>query len=125
MIDPLEIQELIEETGISMVFRTYASESYDASTGKRTRGALISHNTKGLPPYKMSVTTAAERFGSVDGVKEAQFFSAVGASGLAFVPCVNQELVWDSQVWSLTAVNPIRDEAAVLLYEFGMKGKAD
>ncbi len=124
MIDPLEILELITEVGVDAVFRTYASDAYDPATGQRTRGALTTHMKKVLPPYKMSVTTAAERFGSVDGVKEATYFSAVAASGLGFIPAVNQELVWDGQVWNLTAVNPIRDEAAVLAYEFGMKGKA-
>ncbi len=124
MIDPQEILDLLTDYGVDAVFNTYASDSYSASTGKRTRTGLAAYTRKIIPPYKMSVSSAAERFGSVDGIKEATFFSAVAAKDIGFVPAVNQELVWDGQTWTLTAVNPIRDEAAVLAYEFGMKGVA-
>lgn len=117
-----EVADMIREDGVSAVFKTYASASLTPSTGKVTRGTSTSHTVTVVPPNADG--GVVEQYGSIDGVKEAKLFSVVAALGLAFEPQVGQEFVWDNQTWTVTWVNPIRSNAGVLAYQFGIKGRA-
>lgn len=118
-----EVLAMVQEDGVSAVFNTYATPAnYDATDGGVSRGARTAHPVTVIPPN--ADAGVVKQFGNVDGVKEASLFSLVPASGLSFEPYVGQEFVWDSQTWAVTWINPIRSNAGVLAYQFGIRGKA-
>ncbi len=122
MFTVAEVAEILTDPEVSetAVFRTYATETYSTSTGKTTRGTKTEHTVTVVTPNADG--KVVQRFGAIDGVKEAALFSLVSAQGLTFEPAVGQEFVWDSQTWTVTWVNPIRGPVGVLAYQFGIKG---
>ena len=61
-----EVYDMIAEDGEAAVFNTYATETYDKTTGETTRGTLTAHSVMVLPPNPDG--SIAEQYGSVDGV---------------------------------------------------------
>jgi hypothetical protein len=112
---------MIARHGVSAVFNTYATQTFDRSTGAVTRGAKTAHTVVVSPPNANG--GPARRFGNVDGIREAEKFAIIAASGLLFTPAVGQEFVWDGRTWVVTWVNPLRSAAGVLAFEFGIEGK--
>lgn len=114
---------ILQTHGVDAVFRAHATSVYDPATGQTTHTGTADHPHRIVPPYK-SGGTAAERFGGVDGVVTAEAFSAVSPSGMTIVPAVGMDLVYDGKTWTITGVNPIRNNMGVVLYELALQGKA-
>ena len=114
---------LLAKHGVDAVFRVYGTDSYDPTTGITTHAVPADHTHKIVPPYK-SGSSAMERFGGVDGVVIADAFSAVSPSGMTITPAVGMEVIYDSKTWIITAVNVVRTEAEIVLYELALASKA-
>jgi len=119
-----KVLEILTTYGTDGVFRTYASTTYAPGTGLVALGASTDHTHKVIPPYSPR-RGDLERWGSVDGIREAQALSAVSASGLTFTPAVGMEFIYAGKTWRIVGVNPIRYQGSVVMYELALAAKAE
>lgn len=113
---------ILEKHGTDAIFRTYATTSYDPTTGAVTQGASTEHTHKIIPPYSPR-RADLERWSGIEGVQVAEALSAVAAFGLTFTPAVGMEVLYAGKTWRIVSVNPIRYQTDALLYELALTAR--
>jgi hypothetical protein len=116
------VLEILTRYGTDAVFRTYASTSYAPGTGLVTLGSATDHVHKVVPPYSPR-RGDLDRWGPIDGIRQAKALSAVSAAGLSFTPTVGMEFLYAGRTWRIVGVNPVRYQDAAVLYELALVAK--
>jgi hypothetical protein len=113
---------LIKQFGQVGTYRVYSAEAYNNTTGKTTQGTatLVTIRFLDLP---LNYLTLHREF-SEEAAAEAQAKLLVSAKELAeagVVPQVDAEILADTKVWRILAINPVGPSGIPVIYKMMVK----
>lgn len=106
-----EVSDIINESGVSAVFRIYATDVFDPETNSQTKGTLTNHTEVVIPPYDDT-----RKWGPSVLVASGKAKTGVAVYEVTFTPVLNQEIVISSVVWKITGILPIGNNQGLLVY---------
>lgn len=118
ILTPLEVAEILEDSDIATTatIETFASRTYDPTTGIVTETTGTDNTVYIVPPYRV------EKYQDGSTVAEGDLVTWFHAYNLGFTPSVGQKLTLDSQVWFISELNSYEGgEGDVVLYEVGLR----
>lgn len=103
-----KILTIIDDYGKNVTFQTYGTDTYDPATGTLTEGAKTSTVRRVTPPESLQGSEGAgTRFGPGSMIEKGDVMIMVAASGLTVTMENELEVLIDSDIWKVQAVDKI------------------
>lgn len=107
-----EVLSVIEEYGVEVDFIVPSTEAYNPTTGETIEGGSTTYTEKVSPPAEYSI-----RYVGMGGIRAGDNYVILPASGLAFTPIQDMEVVIGSDTWQVVHITEYHSGASIAAYQ--------